>query len=104
MSTSLLYQAFGRQPLAQVSGMPRLAAGFAARRLLANRRGRLRWVRRRRDRRVGSILSEPRFQVADARIEFGDPFQQRSTSWATRLVHAVMLTSFALASCATLTR
>ncbi len=93
-------EAFGRQSDAEVSAVPRLPAGFAPRRLFANGGRRLRRIGRRWHRRVGRILAQPRFEIAQARLKFGDPLQQHSAACATRLIHAAMLTTFAFASCA----
>jgi hypothetical protein len=97
-------EAVGRQSDAQVSGVPRLAAGFAPRRLFVNGRRRLRRIGRRRHRRVGRILAQPRFEIAKPRLQFGDPLQQLSTASAVRLIHGAMLPTIAFASCASFTR
>jgi hypothetical protein len=56
-------EAFRRQAAAQVGGVSRLAAGFTAGRLLAHGRQCLRRIGRRRQRRVGSVLTQARLQL-----------------------------------------
>ena len=93
-----------RQPRPQVGVVPGLPARLATRRLLADRRRRLRRVGRGRHRGVRSVLPEACFEIADARIEFGDLLQQFSASCAGWLVHAAMLTTAGLRSCASFTQ
>jgi hypothetical protein len=95
-------ESFRRQPLAQVSLVTGLAAGFAARRLFAHRRRRLGRVGGRRDRRVRRVLSQPGFQIPDACLKPIDQLEQFATSCAAWLLHAGMLTNAAFRSCASL--
>lgn len=93
-----------RQQLFQVRGMSRLASRLASRGFLASRLGRLGLLVRRG--RLGQILVlelarqihdepclvlEARFQLGDARFQFGDTSIALAASLTRRSIHAAML-------------
>jgi hypothetical protein len=92
--------ALGGQHFFEMRPMPGLPSAFAFGFFLEDRLGRARRIGRGRQRRVGTVRAQPRFQHGEALFQLGNAGLAFPTAGANHGVHAGMLSKPILSSCA----